>query len=177
MSDLQQVVESALSRLVGQPLTGAARAVDMLTLQLGTLGQRRTPLGRLVEAGQWALHVQCAWRVSTAAGFYVGREDYWHPAGASASNRSPGDWTPDLGNRWDERMSAWIDARSACAASIASVGSDSCGGLRLRFDDGYVLEVFPGGGEGEQWRLITWGSGDGQGQDEYFVIAGGRVET
>ncbi|MGV8864838.1 MAG: hypothetical protein ACOH2T_27240 [Pseudomonas sp.] len=170
MNDVKQMVETILCKLVGQSLVGAARAADMLTLQLGELRQRQTPLGRTVETGEWALHIQCAWRIGNAQGIYTGRSDYWQPPEAVESDAVIESWNPELGNLRDSRMSAWIAQRQTSPAKVQSVSSDCFAGIRLHFDDGYTLEVFSDSSSDEDWRLIAW---DG---DEHLVVIGGKPE-
>lgn len=72
-STRQQVV-TALSQIIGLPLTAARRAADMRTFQFGTL--REVERG---SVGDFALHVQCPWRIEGPAGIVTGRLDLWEP--------------------------------------------------------------------------------------------------
>jgi hypothetical protein len=69
----QQVIV-ALSQIIGLPLTAARRAADMRTFQFGTL----RPVDR-GSVGDFALHVQCPWRIEGPDGIVTGRSD---PLGA-----------------------------------------------------------------------------------------------
>lgn len=170
MNDVKQMVESVLCKLVGQPLVGAARAADMLILQLGKLRQRQTPPGRNVETGEWALHIQCPWRIGNSQGIYTGRSDYWQPQEAAETRAELENWNPELSNIWDERMSAWIAKRQTSPVKVRSVSSDCFAGMRLHFDDGFTLEVFSDSSSDEDWRLIAWDD------DKHLVVIGGKPE-
>jgi hypothetical protein len=65
-------VIAALSQIVGLPLTAARRAADMRTFQFGTL--RPVDGG---SVGDFALHVQCPWRIEGPSGIITGRLDLW----------------------------------------------------------------------------------------------------
>src|SRR5262249_25646643 len=70
----QQVI-AALRQIIGLPLTAVRRAADMRTFQFGAM--------RLVDGGfvaDFALHVQCPWRIEGADGIVTGRSDLWEPA-------------------------------------------------------------------------------------------------
>jgi hypothetical protein len=74
----QQVI-TALSQLIGLPLTAARRAADMRTFQFGKL--RAVDRG---SVGDFALHVQCPWRIEGPGGIVTGRLDLWEPVEENA---------------------------------------------------------------------------------------------
>jgi len=74
----QQVI-AALSRIIGLPLAAVRRAADMRTFQFGTL----RPVGR-GSVGDFALHIQCPWRIEGPEGIVTGRSDLREPAEAGA---------------------------------------------------------------------------------------------
>jgi hypothetical protein len=73
------LVIAALSQIIGLPLTAARRAGDMRTFQFGSLQQ--VDRG---SVGDFALHVQCPWRIEGPAGIITGRLDLWEPVEAHA---------------------------------------------------------------------------------------------
>lgn len=70
----QQVI-AALSQIIGLPLTEAGRAADMRTFEFGTL----RPGDRGGSVGDFALHVQCPWRIERPDGIVTGRLDLREP--------------------------------------------------------------------------------------------------
>src|SRR6516165_2784203 len=69
---MRQQMITALSQIVGLRLSATRRAADMRTFQFGTL--------RMVDrgsVGDFALHVQCPWRIEGPAGIVTGRLDLW----------------------------------------------------------------------------------------------------
>jgi hypothetical protein len=109
MHDIKNLVEITLRKLVGQPLTCAAQAAAMLTLQFGVLRQYKTPLGRTGESGDWSLHIQCPWRVVNLNGIYTGSTDYWQKSEDDESDVPGETWNPELGNLRAKRMSSWVE--------------------------------------------------------------------
>jgi hypothetical protein len=122
-------------------------------------------------SGLWASHNQYPWRHGCAHGIHTAGGDYWQPPDLSSSDALGESWHPELDNRWDERRRAWIESRETSPSKPQSVSSDRLGGMRLYFDDGFILEVFPDGTESKDWRFIEWSGGDD------FVVTGGKLEA
>jgi hypothetical protein len=64
--------KEALSSLIGTRLSKYGRAIDMLIVQFGELRTLKQPRGRQGLVGQFALHVQCCWRVRKGSKLLVG---------------------------------------------------------------------------------------------------------
>jgi hypothetical protein len=163
-STRQQVI-AALSQIIGLPLTAAHRAADMRSLQFGN--------ARLIgdgTVGDFALHLQCPWRIEGPDGIITGRLDLWEPVDAG-----PGfDW-----DAWDSKKSPnlqdvefdrWL-ARHGSTIVVSNVDADDYGGASITFSPGFVLRLFPAGTRGEDWRLFRPKSGA-----PHFVVSGGKVE-
>ena len=75
LKELDEQVLTHLRLLVGLKLSVARRAADLRNFQFGPM--------RAVEGGtlgEWALHVQCPWRIEGPDGNIVtGRSDLWEP--------------------------------------------------------------------------------------------------
>src|SRR5262252_4212631 len=95
---MRQHLIMALSQLVGLPLTAARRAADMRVFQFGTL----RPVNR-GSVGDFALHVQCSWRIEGPDGIVTGRLDLWEPLDVNA----PFDETKSP-NLQDARLEQWL---------------------------------------------------------------------
>lgn len=162
---IRQRVIAALSRIIGLPLTAARRAADMRTFQFGTL--------RLVDrgwVGDFALHVQCPWRIEGSDGIVTGRLDLWEPVEDNAPFDD--DWdhekSPTL---QDDRLESWL-AENKMSLVVRSVDADEFGGAAIGFDQGFVLRLFPAGTRGEDWRLFQPKT-----DAPHLVISGGAVES
>ena len=78
-------IRQALSQLVGLKLTAARRAADMRVFQFGELrpatnstlpSRENMPRGTI---GEFALHIQCPWRIASHNKIITGRSDLWEP--------------------------------------------------------------------------------------------------
>ena len=78
---IQQQVESVIAPLVGMPLWDAGRAADLLWLAFGQRQTIKDFRGKPREAGEYALHVQCAWRFVLGEKVVAGNRDLYYPRG------------------------------------------------------------------------------------------------
>ena len=160
-----QQVLAALSQVIGLPLTAARRGADMRTFQFGTL--RPEDRGSI---GDFALHVQCPWRIEGPDGIVTGRLDLWEPVDDNA--RFDENW--DYGkspNLQDARLERWL-TRDQLSLVVKSVDADEFGGAAISFGQGFVLRLFPAGTRGEDWRLFQPKT-----DAPHLVISGGAVEA
>ena len=141
---------------MGLRLWGASRAADMLTLQLGEPRADLSPVGRFREVGEYALHVQCPWRLTQDDRLLVGSGDLWTPADPDAD---PQKYGPDVvGSSWlDYQLRKCLNAREA--VHVVIISADSFGGFHLSCSDGIEFEVFPNASGtssdvSEYWRLL-----------------------
>jgi hypothetical protein len=168
---LQERVIAALSPLVSLPLWGAARALNMEMFKFGERRTRPNRKGQLVEVGEYALHIQCPWRIVGPEGVIVGPEDRSYPEDEDA------DWTDfdsDGRSRCEARMEAWLSGYSATPLKVQRVEADSVGGFKTFLQHGFVLEAFPAdslrGEYSEHWRLF------GPSNEGHFVVTGYGVQ-
>jgi hypothetical protein len=158
-------VMDALSQIIGLPLTASRRAADMRTFQFGTL--RQVDRG---STGEFALHIQCPWRIDGPDGIVTGRLDLWEPAG-DEPKRNIEDWDYEKSpNLQDDRMERLL-ARRGSLMVVTSADADEFGGASITFDDAFVLRLFPAGTRGEDWRFFRPTT-----SVPHFVIVGGAVE-
>jgi hypothetical protein len=71
--------EGLLKRLIGKRLWAANRAGEMATFQIGDRQTVRKFRGDMVEVGEYALHVQCPWRITRGLDIVVGSSDLYYP--------------------------------------------------------------------------------------------------
>ena len=159
----QQVI-AALSQIIGLPLAAVRRAADMRTFQFGRL----RPVDR-GSVGDFALHVQCPWRIEGPDGIVTGRSDLWEPLDEHAPFDENWDYEKSP-NLQDVRLERWL-TRDHLSLVVESVDADEFGGAAIRFGQGFVLRLFPAGTRGEDWRLFRPTSGA-----PHLVISGGVVE-
>jgi hypothetical protein len=145
-------VIAALSQLMGLSLTAARRAADMRAFQFGDL----RPVDR-GSVGEFALHVQCPWRIEGKEGIVTGRSDLWEPVEDNTPYDENWDYEKSP-NLQDARVKRWLD-RDASSFTVTSVDADEFGGAAISLGQDFVLRLFPAGTRGEQWRLFRPTSG------------------
>lgn len=143
-------LEAALAPLVGLPLWKSTRAADLRAFHFGGKRTQTNRAGQESEVGDFALHVQCAWRIRGPRGIVV----------ASC------DWS---GSDADERIRAWHREPH----EVQRITADEAGGFAMSFVDGFVLETFPDDSleDSERWRILRPGD-----LSSHFVMSGGGVE-
>jgi len=158
---IQHQVESVTAPLVGMPLWDAGRAADLLWL---AFGQRRTIQdfqGKPREVGEYALHVQCAWRFVQDETVLAGNRDLYYPRGYKDPNDEIPrgfNWDVQGANRCDEALAA-LFADGARQYVVMRVQPGQAGELALLLEGGLTLQIFPNDSlVGEHWRLFRPGS-------------------
>jgi hypothetical protein len=124
----------------------------------------------------YALHVQCPWRLVGPDGVITGSHDL------RVGSRENALADPDdarSGTVQDLRLGEWLGGfdeatRShvsiSAALTVATVSADPYGGLDIGFSDGRHLQLFPDGSVVEDWRFFASGT-----QGRHLVIEGGRI--
>src|ERR1700722_104032 len=77
LMSIESQVMSKLSSVVGLPLCIVRDAADLKNFQFGKI--RPNPSGK-GTVGDFALHVQCSWRLVTNDHILTGSADYYEPA-------------------------------------------------------------------------------------------------
>jgi hypothetical protein len=163
-------IAKAFAPVYGMKLSIARNAGSMKNFQFGNIVAHPSSKGTI---GQYALHIQCpwrvvvaqcAWRVPTKNLIVAGSGDWWEPAERS-ENFDWDDWnhnrqTPSLQQKalaelfqeYDEATKSWINISDQLV--VQQVESDDYGGLNIHLSGGYRLQAFPDGASGEHWRLF-----------------------
>jgi hypothetical protein len=174
MGIVTQEIVARLKPLVGLKLALARRAADLRNFQFGRV--RAVPGGTV---GEYALHIQCPWRLEGPDGIITGRCDLWEPAERSEEiDWDTWDYEKDE-NLQDRRLAALLGGYDPATRSLANqtgylvvenVGGDEYGGAVIRLSGGYRLVLFPAGTRGEDWRVFRPGT-----DTPHFVVAGGSI--
>lgn len=159
---MKDQAEAAFAPLVGLPVWGLARDGDVLTVQFGASRPPSDGQGSR-NAGEYALHVSCAWRLVTGSTIVAASGDLFTPADADADLET---FAWDIpGASWlDLRLQAFIDAHRAPPV-VNTFVCDDVFGVRLALTDGVELEVFPNSSaaphvDTEFWRVLRPGEPD-----------------
>ncbi|MGH9198697.1 MAG: hypothetical protein ACRD1T_23580, partial [Acidimicrobiia bacterium] len=115
----EQAIQEALSALVGAPLWGSGRAVDM---EMFALGQKQTAIdrnGAEISRGEYALHVQCAWHIVRRDRLVVASGDVFRPFDEDADGPGDFDWEVPGSNRRDVLLQQLFDQASPMVRAVA----------------------------------------------------------
>jgi hypothetical protein len=157
--NLQVEIESALKVLLGLHLSIARNAGNMKGFHFGKTTRRETGL-----VGQYALHIQCPWRLDSTSGVVTGSDDFYVRGDDNLDeNWEPGTVTGHLQNQilaqllggYDQQTRSYISTEERL--NVTSVRADGFGGFELELSGGYRIVVFPAGSRGEYWRLLSPG--------------------
>ena len=172
MATLVDQITCELQTLIGRPLGGCWRAVNMQIFEFGPRRRIRNRKGEMVEVGEIGLHIQCRWRFVDGRSILFGRDDLNYPADARIDPEEF-DWDKDR-SVLDVKLRAWLETHRP-APVVEAVAGDLYGGFRISLTGGFALECFPcdsrRGEYSEHWRLLRH-HGDGS----HFVVTGDGVE-
>ena len=137
-------------------------------------GPRRTVTGargQKKEVGEYALHVQCAWRIRQGDRIVVAARDLYHPPEENAPLQDF-DWQVLGGNRRDARIQELFQNETR-QFFVREVQAGEAGSFTLILDDAYALEVFPNDSlSGEHWRIFKPSA-----EEPHFVVTGKGIEN
>jgi hypothetical protein len=164
-------IERATCVLTGRSLWTFRRTADLAVFQFGDKRQVKTFHGETVEVGEYALHVQCAWRLSQGDRVITGNGDLYDPAVIqSEKSDSNLDWKKQP-TRVDELMQSLFE-HDTRQLVVQSVEVGVAANLSIQLGRGFLLEIFPNySAVDEYWRLLK------PGKDEpHFVVTGNGIE-
>jgi hypothetical protein len=134
-------IERRLSVLQGLELSSVNHAADMLTLGFGTLRPVTNFRGAVKYVGEWALHIQCAWRLEKSSRVAATEDDL---------------------RGGDEKASATVERLqrlllgTGAAATVESVTVKEASSLLLSLSGDFCLAVSPDAlQEEEDWRFFA----------------------
>lgn len=157
---------NTVGALVGMPLWSLGRAADLAWFEFGS---RRTVKGwkdKKKEVGDYALHVQCPWRIRLGNSIVVGRGDIFCIP-EETSEPTPADFDWQKGNRFD-RVVLELFQNESLQFTVRAVESGEAGSLAIELEDGYQLEIFPHDSErDEHWRFFKPHT-----EEPHFVVSG-----
>jgi len=173
---MREAIEKALSVLIGQPFWKASRATDMEMLHFGERHQHTNRHDRIIEVGEYALHIQCAWRITHLDEIVVGRNDLYYPPDGSYEFPEGVEWNIDLENMRDVRMKAFMQEHADSPLVVTSIEAHRAGAVNIFFTGDYVLELFPDNSSSgykdddmEHWRFMNMGN-------DHFVVTAKSIQ-
>lgn len=169
-------IQAALAPLRGLPLYNIGRCAGMLWVQFGP--PRRVPSRLNPERmlGEYALHLQCPWRISGTTGILTGSSDLFVPADPMADEEmfrwdKPGDAVVDL------HLRRWISTHATELLVVERSSVDRCGGFVLSLSQEFAIEVFPDASAERHDSREQWRSFRTEGEDsKHFVWLNHGIE-
>ncbi|EEA02729.1 hypothetical protein BH160DRAFT_2034 [Burkholderia sp. H160] len=156
MIDTKEQVRRHLSALIGLDASGVAHAADMLTLQFGPLREVTTSRGTIKRLGDWALHIQCDWRIEQGHAIVASYSDF------AASEESTKVTT--------QRIRDLLVTHGPTAVLDIEAGEN--GDAVISLARGTRLVILAGAiPDDEDWRLFPSNP-----DAKHFVIEGGKVD-
>jgi hypothetical protein len=171
---MKDEIEHILQAILGLPLWSIGRAGDLEWFLFGS--QRRivsTRGGETKVVSDFALHVQCAWRIRNKNRIVTGSRDRFYPPGEySYQDLEEFEWDIPGGNLLDMRISKLLEEKEENPFVVISIQADEVGSVNFFLSDGYSLEIFPDDSlSSEYWRFFI-----PYDEKEHFVITGHGIE-
>ena len=155
--NIRSEIERRLRVLSGLELSGVNRAADMLTLVFGPLHPVINFKGALKYVGEWALHVQCMWRLNEAGGVVATSDDLRGSDENACATAG--------------RLQAMLLECGPVFVEAVSVGEGA--GVTLSLSRGFRLIVTPDRvGDDEDWRFFSLHE-----RAVHLVIEGGKIAS
>ena len=147
------VIQQALTPVVGLPLWSIGRAADLLWLHFGEIHTVPVWRGGTKTVGDWAIHIQCAWRICRRGHIVVAWQDYYYsPEGGDLND----DWDSPGKSRFDSLAAELCTEIETSPPVVASVQPDDVGGFTVHLTTDFRLDVFPANSDEsvEHWRIF-----------------------
>jgi hypothetical protein len=165
-------VQEAIELLVGEILWSSGRAADLQWFQFGERRMVEGFKGKPKEVGQYALHVQCAWRIRQRDHVIVGSRDLYLPPDGSDEGLDDFNWDVKDGNLRDKRI-ADLFQNETVQFLVKEVHAAEAGSFIVNLESDYALDVFPDDSlADEHWRLFSPYS-----DVRHFVVKGEGLKT
>jgi len=170
MVDMSLVIEK-LKELIGLPFRYAGRACDLIWFGFGDLIKKEEKRhGGFREVAEYALHVQCAWRLTELKKIIVGSADKYIPS-SEIEDYDNFDWDIQGANRCDEQLKSMF-ARLTTELIVENVTADRFGGIKIFLSENVLLEIITDSStDNEAWRFFRSGV-----DTEHLVMTGVGAE-
>ncbi|MCG8351743.1 MAG: hypothetical protein MI924_28585, partial [Chloroflexales bacterium] len=158
--------------LVGLPMWDAGRAANLIWIHFGTKRTIQGWKGEPKEVGEYALHLQCAWRIVHLDSIFVAADDCFYPRNDPHQDPPDFNWSVPGVNRCDEQLERLFTTFDPAQLIVQAVETDRVGGFRLLMRNGLALEVFPNiSFDSECWRFLCFSR-----DERDLVVTGAGIE-
>ncbi|MCD7035122.1 hypothetical protein LRR81_12820 [Metabacillus sp. GX 13764] len=164
---MKNKIEKELNQITGLPLSEIDRSLDMAVFKFGKMTYGKDKWGNETRAGEFALHVQCSWRILYDNKILIGSSDMYLPR-SSWSEEEDFDWEEKGASRFDEQ----IEQLPLSSFKVLKSEADQVGGLRIYLSGSARIEVFPNDSYDEEfWRFFVPGD-----LRSHLVVTGAGIE-
>jgi len=169
---IKKQIENTLNILIDMQVNDSGRAGDLQWFTFYPANPASPIIDSNVQLLEYALHVQCAWRIVGIEGIIVASRDRYYPAGVDPyKDLENFDWDKAGNNRRDERINKFLNDRKDSPLVVLAIEADDLGSIHIRFKGGYALDIFPDDSlRGEFWRFFKRSS-----TDKHFVVTGDGI--
>jgi hypothetical protein len=171
---MREAIRSQIGKLIGLNLRYAGRASNLFWLGFGEMISV-TRRGKTEELAEYALNIQCSWRITKDNKILVGSRDFYSPRTGWNEENDDFDWDVQGNNRFDERIESFIENAKE-HVTVERVEPDEVGGLKIFLSQGYLLEVFPDTSEDDEYSEF-WRFFNRRENSPHFVVTGNGIEN
>ena len=171
---MREAIRSQIGKLIGLNLQYAGRASNLFWLGFGEMISV-TRRGKTEELAEYALDIQCSWRITKDNKILVGSRDFYSPRTGWNEENDDFDWDVQGNNRFDERIESFIENAKE-HVTVERVEPDEVGGLKIFLSQGYLLEVFPDTSEDDEYSEF-WRFFNRRENSPHFVVTGNGIEN
>lgn len=159
-----------LVKIIGLPLIDTGRVCDLTWFGFGRrIKVKDNRRGSYREVAEYALHVQCPWRLMDISKIIVGSYDKYIP-NSKIEYSDEFDWDIEGANLCDEILKKLFELHPSKLV-VKSVKLDQFGELEISFSDNYVLDIMPDTStDDEVWRFFQNGV-----EKKHLVATGIRI--
>jgi hypothetical protein len=167
---MKNAIQNAVDVIVGLPLWSLGRAADLAWFEFGSRRSVKGWKGEEKEVGDYALHVQCPWRIRLGDSIVVGRGDIFRTP-EETNEPTPTDFDWQKGNRFD-RVVIELFQNESRQFTVQVVEAGEAGGLSIVLEGEYKLEIFPHDSESdEHWRFFKPYT-----EEPHFIVSGETLQ-
>jgi hypothetical protein len=120
-----------LRNLVGLPWWGAFRSLNLHCLHFGKPIERSRRDGNLETVGEFALHIQCAWRLSQGDKIIVGSADRLTPRGPPSEIPDDFDCNQPRSTWCDQKLEELLFTHASEPLQVTAFTHQECGWFTL----------------------------------------------
>lgn len=171
---MRDAIRSQIGKLIGLNLRYAGRASNLFWLGFGEMISV-TRRGKTEELAEYAIDIQCSWRITKDNKILVGSRDFYSPRSGWNVENDDFDWDVQGNNRFDEQIESFIENAKEHVA-VERIEPDEVGGLKIFLSQGYLLEVFPDTSEDDEYSEF-WRFFNRRENSPHFVVTGNGIEN